>query len=577
MPPCTANVAGEDYADFIHRHNNLTPEQLNQEFAPYCVEYVNQEYAIIYVPLQLALPISVGRDSYPAIPKLYTLLDTTSMAASGILPVFEQPSLNLRGEGSIIGIVDTGIDYRNPIFRKPDGTTRILGIWDQTIPGAPFILPGTRIDYQFLYGTSYLEEQINEALQSQDPLSIVPSTDTNGHGTFVTGIAGGGETANRDFIGASPECSFIIVKLKPAKLYLRDFFLIKEEAIAYQENDIMTGISYLTLLATRYRLPLTIYIGLGTNQGSHDGTSALDLRMASLSSSIGVAAVCAAGNEVGFRNHFMGNITSSMEYEEVELRVAPEERGFVLELWATAPELYTVGFVSPTGEIVQRIPQILGNQSVITFRLEPAVITLNYLVNVGGSGSQLIFMRFQDPTPGIWRIRVYNTIFLNGIYHIWLPVHSFTSDDTVFLQPDPNTTIAGPGNAPFPITVSTYNHLNGSLYIHSSRGYARDGLVKPDLAAPGVDVFGPGISTSEAPAPMVRMTGSSVAAAHVAGAVSNLMSWGITQGNEPDLNYRGVKSALIRGADRNPGYTYPNREWGYGTLDLYQTFLTMRE
>lgn len=577
MPVCTSNVAGEDYADFIHRHNNLSMEQLMEQFGTPCIEYVNTEYAIIHIPLRIAQPISIERDTYDAIPKLYSLLDTTSMDASGLLPVFEQPSLNLRGEGTLIGMIDTGIDYQNPIFRKADGTTRLVGIWDQTIPGQPFSLPGLRSSIQFLSGTSYTEDQINEALRSPDPLSIVPSTDTDGHGTFLAGIAGGGPTASQDFTGAAPECRLAVVKLKPAKQYLRDFFLIREDAIAYQENDIMTAITYLTLIAAQYRLPLTICLGLGTNQGSHEGTDPLSLRLSDLGRNLGVAAACAAGNEVGYRNHYMGNMNPSMEYDEVELRVAPDEAGFTLEMWAAAPELYTVGFVSPTGEVIQRIPQILGNETLVTFRLEETVITLNYRTQVGVSGSQLIFMRFQNPTPGIWRIRVFNSIFLNGIYHIWLPIHGFTSDDTVFLQADPYTTITGPGNASFPITVSTYNHMNDSLYIHSSRGNTRNGVLKPDLAAPGVDVYGPGISTGAAPAPMIRMTGSSIAAAHAAGAISNLMSWGIVQGNDPDLNYRTIKSALIRGADRNPGYSYPNREWGYGTLNLYQTFLAMRE
>lgn len=577
MPACTSNIAGEDYADFIHRHNNLSMEQLIEQFGTPCIEYVNTEYAIIHIPLRIAQPISIERDTYDAIPKLYSLLDTTSMNASGLLPVFEQPSLNLRGEGTLIGMIDTGIDYQNPIFRKADGTTRLVGIWDQTIPGQPFSLPGLRSSIQFLSGTSYTEDQINEALRSPDPLSIVPSTDTDGHGTFLAGIAGGGPTANQDFTGAAPECRLAVVKLKPAKQYLRDFFLIRKDAIAYQENDIMTAITYLTLIAAQYQLPLTICLGLGTNQGSHEGTDPLSLRLSDLGRNLGVAAACAAGNEVGYRNHYMGNMNPSMEYDEVELRVAPEEAGFTLEMWAAAPELYTVGFVSPTGEVIQRIPQILGNETRVTFRLEETVITLNYRTQVGVSGSQLIFMRFQNPTPGIWRIRVFNSIFLNGIYHIWLPIHGFTSDDTVFLQADPYTTITGPGNASFPITVSTYNHMNDSLYIHSSRGNTRNGVLKPDLAAPGVDVYGPGISTGAAPAPMIRMTGSSIAAAHAAGAISNLMSWGIVQGNDPDLNYRTIKSALIRGADRSPGYSYPNREWGYGTLNLYQTFLAMRE
>ena len=75
---------------------------------------------------------------------------------------------------------------------------------------------------------------------------------------------------------------------------------------------------------------------------------------------------------------------------------------------------------------------------------------------------------------------------------------------------------------------------------------------------------------------MTRMTGSSVAAAHVAGAAANLYSWAYVQGNAPDITNSGIKAYLLRGADRSGPYVYPNREWGYGTLDLYQSFLSVR-
>ena len=585
MPVCDFNPASEEYADFIIRHNNSSPEDILLQQKAGCIDYVDQEFAVVYSQLEPLLPITSKTYTYFAIPTLYTLLDTTSMESSGIIQTAQQPSLNLRGEGTMIGFIDTGIDYRNPLFRLPDGSSRIAGIWDQTLPeptgtmDASFGIPASTPAMSFSYGQEFLKPQIDEALRSSDPLSVVPSMDTSGHGTFMAGIAAGGATPNEDFTGAAPNCSIGVVKLKPAKQYLRDFYLIPENAIAYQENDIMMGIKYLKLLALRQNLPLVIYIGLGTNYGSHDGTSPLGLVLNNLVRFVGVSAVLPAGNEAGLRHHYMGRLLNDQEYDDVEIRVANGERGFFIELWATEPELYTVGFVSPTGEVIPRLPIGLGAEITVPFTLEQTVITVNYRTTEIGSGSQFVLMRFEAPTAGIWHIRVYNSLFITGIFHMWLPVEGFISEDTFFLRSDPNTTITEPANAAVPITVSTYNHINNSIYIHSSRGYTRGGLIKPDLAAPGVNVYGPGLSPGGAGEtfPMTRRTGSSVAAAHVAGAVADLFTWGIVRGNNTAMSDASVRAYLIRGANRNPAYTYPNREWGYGTLDLYQTFLRIRE
>lgn len=591
MPDCTINAASEEYADFIYRHNNMSPSQLQESLNAPCIQYINSEYATVYTPLAPLLPLTLERYTYSALPKLYTLLDTTSMASAGILPVFQQPSLAIKGRGVLIGFIDTGIDYQNPLFQNSNGTTRIAGIWDQSIPGEAFTLSSPRQEQTFQYGTYYTKDQLNEALRSPQPLSTVPSTDTNGHGTFLAGIAAGNQSP--DFTGAAPECTIAAVKLKPAKQYLRDFYLIRKDAIAFQENDIMAGVVFLTLLANQFQMPLVICLGVGTNQGSHDGSSSLGRVLHSLGNYRGLVPVCAAGNEVGFRHHYSGTISSAMEYDDVEIRVSEGETGFTTELWASPPELFTVGFISPTGEVIQRIPFILGNETRVTFSLEDTVITVNYRRSPSETEGELIFMRFEQPTEGIWHIRVYPTSAITGNFHIWLPIHGFLSEETVFLRADPNTTIVDPGTTILPITGSTYNHYNNSLYIHSSRGFTRTEQRKPDLAAPGVDVYGPGIpparkipdtphpgtsqESDQTSYPMVRKTGSSIAAAHLAGAAANLLSWGIVDSHEPTMNARSVKSYLIWGAERNPAYTYPSREWGYGTLDLYQTFLALRE
>lgn len=583
MADCPFNSADENIADFIYRIGSQQQIIGNPADIP-CMDYVNDEYNIIYTPLDTVTPISLARYSYYTVPGLFSLLDSSSMEASGILTTFAAPALGNRGRGTLIGIVDTGIDYTNPLFRYQDGSTRIAGLWDQSIPaGGDTLPPGVPAYYELSgasYGTEFTREQINQALASDSPLDLVPSTDTNGHGTFLAGIAAGGSLPEQDFTGAAPECELIVVKLKQAKRYLREFYLVSQDADAYQENDIMMGIKYLRVTAFRLGRPLIILIALGSNLGSHEGTSPLSSVVQDASRFLGRAAVIAAGNETGRAHHHFGTIPSVQEWDDVEIRVGPEEsaRGFSLELWASTADTYSVGFVSPSGEIISRIPIIARNETSIPFLLEPTVITVNYQLIESGAGKQLIFMRFRNPVAGIWKVRVYNTQYFTGEFHMWLPSEGLVSDETVFLRPTPDTTITLPGNTAAPITVGAYNHLNNSIYIHSSRGFTPSGIVKPELAAPGVNVMGPSVGRrAGGSVPMTTRSGTSVAAAHVAGAVASLYGWGIVESNQITMSQASVKSYLIRGARRNPALRYPNEEWGYGALDLYETFLRIRE
>ena len=239
-----------------------------------------------------------------------------------------------------------------------------------------------------------------------------------------------------------------------------------------------------------------------------------------------------------------------------------------MELWARESELYSVAFTSPTGELIPRVPNTSPEEHRLTFLLEDTVIYLSYSGAESATGSQLIMMRFKNPTPGIWKIRLHNELFIQGEYNIWLPTAGLISENTFFLRPDPNTIITEPGNTAGAITVATYNHRNNSIYIHSSRGYTRLGTIKPDLAAPGVNVVAPDNRAE---------TGTSIAAAHVAGAAANLLSWALRNETVLTLNTSSAKSILIRGARRNSNITYPNREWGYGMLDLYNSFLRIRQ
>ena len=573
---CTNSVASEDFADFIAPYFT-TPEEFIRSQGTDCIDFVNSTLAVVYVPLSTVTPSTYTSYTYSAVPKLYSLLDVTSMDAAGITPAGELPVLNNQGAGVIVGFVDTGINYTDSLFRNVDGSTRIIGIWDQTNnsdnsnnieneTAKPFSA------FSALYGTQYTAEEINLALNSDNPASIVPTRDENGHGTFLASIAAGNRDERAGFSGAAPQASIAMVKLKPAKQYLRDFYLIRDGADAYQENDIMMGVSYLYFLARKYSMPLVVCIPLGTNIGSHMGMSRLGQYLNQVSLSNGSAVITAAGNETGARHHFRAVMDADTDEVTAELRVGEREAGFSMELWAENMGAYTVGFISPTGEVAREISVPLRGENTVSFLLEQTQITVYTQIADVSAGSQFIFMRFENPMSGIWRILIRNSLDIRETFHIWLPVRGFISDETYFLRPDPDTIITDPGNARYPITVTAYDHTKNSIYIHASRGYSLSGRIKPDLAAPGVNILGASVSGRR----LTRMSGTSVSAAHLAGAAAILLNWGVLNANYPYLNTPVLKSIFVRGAQRNPALTYPNREFGYGTLDLYEAFLHLR-
>ena len=144
------------------------------------------------------------------------------------------------------------------------------------------------------------------------------------------------------------------------------------------------------------------------------------------------------------------------------------------------------------------------------------------------------------------------------------------SNETYFLRPTIYTTVTTPGNAVVPIVATAYNPINSSLYFYASRGFTRTNRVKPTLAAPGVNYIAPNNNGQ-----YIMYSGTSVAAAHTAGIVAMIVEWGIVRGNAPNLDTIGIKNYLIAGAERNPNLTYPNRDWGYGILNIYNVFRSL--
>lgn len=555
-------IVSEDYADLIIEYSGDL--SVFDQFPDRTVQIINEQYAFVHVPVNFITQDIVYRYGYGALPTCFGIISESSLESSGVFRLRNIPVFNLRGQGVLIGIIDTGIDYTNPIFSYADNTTRIISIWDQTInSGNP--PPG------MLYGTEYTREQINEALRSDDPLSVVPSTDDNGHGTMIAGIAGGNAVPESNFYGVAPDAEFAVVKLKPAKRFLKRFFFIPEDAVCFQETDIMQGLLYLNSLSLRLQRPIVICIALGSSQGAHDGLGTLSMLTSVLATTPGIGIIIAAGNEGNARRHYSGRINATTGYDTVELNVAENEPGFSMEIWGISPDVYSVGILSPTGEYIPRIAVGRNEHRVITFIFEETIIYLDFQMVEGQSGEQLILMRFEKPTPGIWRFNIYERGGLNRGFNIWLPMSGFISEGTYFIRSDPYTTILTLGNAENPITVTAYNDADDSLYQNSSRGFTATNRIKPEVAAPGVNVIGPTLDKGFAP-----FTGTSVAAAHTTGIAALIFEWGYIRGNIPVMSTVEMRNLIIRGARREADAVYPNRDWGYGILDIYNVFDALR-
>lgn len=551
-------VLSENYSDIIFR-SQISESVLPQSLDRYFPQPVDAQYSILHAPLSDNLS-TIEELSYSSVPKLFTLIDTTSLEASGILSVQLQSYLRLSGSGVLVGFLDSGIDYTHPAFRNPDGSTRILRIWDQTLQTgtAPSGLD---------YGSEYTSDMINTALRSLSPFDLVPSRDTLGHGTSVAGIACGSSDPSADFSGAAPQSSLLVVKLKAAKQYLRDYFLIPDSATAYQESDLMLGIRYLVQTSQQLRMPLVICISLGSSQGSHTGTAPLEEVLTSAQFNAGIYAVAGTGNETGKGHHYRGLLTAAEESTEIELLVDQETHGFVVEFWADSPELYSIGFTSPLGETIQPVQPRNNTSQIFDFLLEESQIVLTYTIVELLTGSQVAVMRFQNPSQGIWRIRIVNKSFISGVFHLWLPITGLVDPEIRFYDPSADTTLVIPSCAAAIITTSTYNAANNSLFANSGRGFTRNGLIKPDFASPGVAVSAPSVNGQ-----YTALTGSCASAALTSGAAALLAESGLRQSTPRYFTAEELKSLFLRGTRRSNIYTYPNREWGYGTMDLYESF-----
>ncbi len=503
---------------------------------------------------------------------IYTLSE--SPVEDSKAPVFHRnPSLNLRGSGVVVAIVDTGIDYLNNEFMREDETTRILRIWDQTIDSG-------KTPDGFISGSEYTEEDINKAIQAQkqgqNPYDIVPSKDDYGHGTKMAGIVGA-RGINREIVGVAPDCEFIIIKLQEASKEYIDFYYAKGDKAKYRNKDIIMALKYLYELSFTLNKPMIIYLPLGSNLGDHAGASILERYVdTKISGRNSLFVVTSTGNQGNTDTHTSGEIKSNGDSQIIELNCGKEQQGLVLQIYAQRPSKIKLGILSPSGERFENTNPRKTNHILINdaptwkFIYEGTTVQVTYDSPDEFTGDDKFVIKMEGITEGVWRFILTGNNIVDGKYYAWILQRELLAEDTRFLNPSPYTTLTIPGTAKTIINTSYYNQNNGAIVSESGRGYTMKDYIQPIITAGGINAI-----TTKPGGGTITMSGASVAGAILAGCCALIIQWAVVDGNDPQMYATKLQAYIIRGARKREGDTYPNRQWGYGILDMQEIFKSL--
>lgn len=538
-------------------------------------------YAIVRIRQELApLLLSAEEILWTEVPsRVYTEVAGGRRAACVTALQAQNPELT--GRGVLVAIIDSGIDYTHPDFRNPDGTTRIAALWDQTAEKKRYVDAPPE---GYLDGVLYTRARINEALQDMKNTeggSLVPETDLSGHGTHVAGIAAGnGRASGGRYRGVAYESDLLVVKLGGTQ---SDPFP--------QTTNLMTAVDFCIRYAAKAEQPISINLSFGNNAGAHDGKSLLETYLDEVSL-YGKTCICiGTGNNAALGWH-VGGVAEGER--EILLSVGPSERNIRMGLWLSALDTFNAILVSPSGTARELPVDSEGTEKGTESKPVGGIAVKGYPVAVGtvlSFGTSVAEVFIGEATPyrilreigitlrtdsgsveeGIWRLRLRPVRILDGGYDSWL-IGGVQSPATRFLQATAERTLTVPSTASRPIAVAAYDGRTDSITSFSGRGYPRgsigEGNIKPDLAAPGVEIIscapGGGYTTK---------TGTSMATPFVTGCGALLMQWGIVEGNDPYLYGERLKSFLIRGTNPLAGFTdVPNPYVGWGTICVEKSY-----
>jgi subtilisin family serine protease len=438
-------------------------------------------------------------------------------------------------------LTKAGVDIYHPAFRNADGTTKIVTLWDQTIPGNP--------PEGFTIGSVYNEEDINAALSVENDRAkrkeLVPQFDGTGHGTAVLGI----------MTEIAPEAQCIVVKMGSSM-----------DTGFPRTTQLMLAMDYSVRFAVAKGMPLAINISYGNNYGAHNGNDILEQYIDSISNLYRSTIAAGTGNDGLSGRHFSSSL-KGMREEIVEIYVAEYVQAFNLQIWKSYQDRFDILVETPTG---QRVGPLSDLAKIQNYRFRQESIAIFYSEPTPYNPSQEVYFSWipneKYITAGIWKIILEPLDVIEGSYNMWLPVEGSTSSEVSFVTPVRTNTLVIPSTARYVISVAAYNSQNDTFAPFSGRGAKTESSqyiqAKPDLAAPGVN-----INTAVVGGGYGEFIGTSFATPFVTASAALLMQWGIVNGNDKYMFGEKVRSNLIKGARRLPFQeTVPSPDVGWGAL-----------
>lgn len=487
------------------------------------------------------------------LPKRLYFQVNQGLEAGCIRPVQQRQGLS--GKGVLVGIVDSGVDWRHPDFCNADGTSRILRLWDQS--GQPE--PGQKPPEGYLRGVEYTKEDIDRALAltAEEGRNVVQEKDLSGHGTSVLGIAAGnGRASGGVNRGVAYESDLLVVKMG-----------LPSENSFPRTTELIQGVDYLVRQARRLGQPMALNLSFGNNYGSHRGDSLPEIYLTNVSNA-GRTVICVGtGNNGNDRIHTAGSLTAGQQ-EEISFSVSAREPVLNVQLWKSYADEIEISLVTPSGERIGPLAEQIGTQRYLAGDTElliyygkpgPFQVTQEIYFDLIPRGAYI--------TSGVWRLVLRGRRIKDGEYHLWLPGGQVLNSGTGFYYPRKEETLTIPSTAEKVVTVGAYDSRLNSQADFSGRGGGGLTWFKPDLVAPGVDITAPVPGGGYG-----AVTGTSFATPFAAGAAALMMEWGIVRGNDPFLWGEKVKAYMRRGTQPLPGFErYPDPAVGYGTLCLQES------
>ena len=317
---------------------------------------------------------------------------------------------------------------------------------------------------------------------------------------------------------------------------------------------------------------MIICLCIGTTEGSHDGNNLISRYITSIATIRGLVIVAGVGNEGSSAGHVSGNINDIEEVKKIELKVSKDMKNFSFNIWVQKSNRITASIISPNGEDSKFINPSINNINIIKSKKIKYVFTntdmsVNYYTPEHFTGHQVVSISFKNIKAGIWKIILKTEFKSDGRYDIWLQPNNTLPEGTMFLEPDPEITLTIPSTARKVITVAYSRSDKNILVSESGRGFNSNNLINPDIVSEGINIKTTGLSNS-----ITTLSGSSAATAIVAGACALLLQWGVIDGNDITMYSIKIRSYFIYGARRDALYKYPNKELGYGNLDLLGVF-----